>query len=120
MAAARGGIGRLRAARPLWIAGGLLLAWLAFAALRPASLDDARFDDHLVSFLKLVEYALLVALILVGVRPAERQHAVAARFADGQVLREPPSQPQKTVRLAVRHAARRHRGAAAGRVAPHW
>lgn len=70
VAAARGGAGRLRAARPLWIAGGLLLAWLAFAALRPASLDDARFDDHLVSFLKLVEYALLALVVPLLVRTA--------------------------------------------------
>lgn len=56
---ARAGAGRLRAARPLWIVGGALLAWLAFQVLRPASLGDPEFDDHLVSYLKLLEYALL-------------------------------------------------------------
>lgn len=60
---ARAGIGRLRAGRPLWVAGAALLAWLAFQVLRPASLDDPGFDDHLVSYLKLVEYSLLALAV---------------------------------------------------------
>lgn len=60
---ARADAGRLRAGRALWVAGGLLLAWLAFQALRPAALDDPGFEDHLVSYLKLVEYSLLVVAV---------------------------------------------------------
>jgi O-antigen ligase len=71
VAAVRLGLGRLGAAKALWLTGGLLLAWLAFQALRPVSLDDARFDDHLVSFAKLVEYALLVPALPLLVRTAE-------------------------------------------------
>ena len=59
----RTGAGRLRAGLPLWIAGAALLAWLAFQVLRPASLDDPGFDDHLVSYLKLVQYALLALAV---------------------------------------------------------
>lgn len=65
------GWARLGAARGLWIGGGLLLAWLAFEALRPVSFDDARFDDHLVSFLKLGEYALLALAVPLLVRRTE-------------------------------------------------
>jgi len=71
VAAARGGLSRLAAGRTLWILGAALLTWLAFQTFRPASLDDALFDDHLVSYLKLVEYALLavaVPLLVRGVR----------------------------------------------------
>jgi hypothetical protein len=64
------GLGRLRAARWLWLTGGALLVWLAFQTFRPASLDDALFDDHLVSFAKLVEYAVLVAAVPALVRRA--------------------------------------------------
>ena len=71
VAAARLGVGRLGAARILWITGALLLGWLAVALLRPASLDDARFDDHLVSYVKLVEYALLALAVPLLVRCAE-------------------------------------------------
>jgi O-antigen ligase len=49
----------------------LLVAWLAFQVLRPVSLDDALFDDHLVSFLKLCEYALLVPAVPLLVRRVE-------------------------------------------------
>jgi hypothetical protein len=69
--AARIGISRLGTARVLWVPGALLLAWLAFETLRPVSLDDALFDDHLVSFLKLGEYALLVLAVPLLVRRAE-------------------------------------------------
>jgi O-antigen ligase len=60
----------LGAARVLWIPGVALLGWLAFATFRPASLDDALFDDHLVSFVKLVEYALLAVAVPLLVRRA--------------------------------------------------
>ena len=70
-AAARFGVGRLQPARLLWIPGGALLVWLAFATFRPASLDDALFDDHLVSFLKLGEYALLALVVPLLVRRVE-------------------------------------------------
>jgi len=69
-AAARTGVTRLRAARALWISGAALLAWLAFQTFRPVSLDDALFDEHLVSFLKLVEYGLLTVAVPLLVRRA--------------------------------------------------
>jgi len=69
-AAARRGIDRLRPGRFVWIPGLLLLAWLTFQALRPASLDDALFDDHLVSLAKLCEYALLAPAVPLLVRRA--------------------------------------------------
>ena len=69
-AAARTGFSRLRAARALWISGAALLAWLAFQTFRPVSLDDALFDEHLVSFLKLVEYGLLTVAVPLLVRRA--------------------------------------------------
>ncbi|HUG63816.1 MAG TPA: O-antigen ligase family protein [Gaiellaceae bacterium] len=70
VAASREGVARLGAARRLWIAGGVLFAWLAFQTFRPVSLDDARFDDHLVSFGKLVEYGLLALAVPLLVRCA--------------------------------------------------
>lgn len=71
VAAARFGLGRLQPARLLWVPGVALLAWLTFATFRPASLDDTLFDDHLVSFLKLGEYALLAVAVPLLVRRAE-------------------------------------------------
>jgi O-antigen ligase len=70
LAASRDGLARLAAGRWLWLAGAALLAWLAFQTFRPVSLDDALFDDHLVSFLKLVEYALLALAVPLLVRRA--------------------------------------------------
>jgi hypothetical protein len=69
--ALRLGAGRIRAARALWLSGAALLAWLAFEALRPVSLDDDRFADHLVSYVKLVEYALLALAVPLLVRRRE-------------------------------------------------
>lgn len=69
--ALRHGLDRLRPAKLLWVPGVALLAWLAFATVRPASLSDALFDDHLVSFLKLGEYALLALAVPLLVRRAE-------------------------------------------------
>lgn len=72
IAAARRGTKPLAAGRLLWISGALLLGWLAFSALRPVAIDDAQFDEHLVSYLKFVEYALLaVAVPLVVRRPRD-------------------------------------------------
>lgn len=71
VAAARFGLSRLTPARLLWIPGIALLAWLTFATFRPVSLDDAQFDDHLVSFLKLGEYALLALAVPLLVRRAQ-------------------------------------------------
>jgi hypothetical protein len=68
--ASRDGLSRLGAGRWLWIAGGALLAWLAFQALRPVSLDDDRFADHFVSYAKLVEYGLLAVAVPLLVRRA--------------------------------------------------
>jgi hypothetical protein len=69
--AAQVGSGRLGAARILWLPGIALLIWLALEAFRPASIDDARFEDHLVSFLKLGEYALLAPAVPLLVRRAQ-------------------------------------------------
>ncbi len=66
--AVRKGRSRLGPARILWIPGLALLIWLAFQAMRPASVDDARFEDHLVSYVKLVEYALIVVAVPLLVR----------------------------------------------------
>jgi O-Antigen ligase len=66
----RTGVARLRAARWLWIFGAALLAWLTFQTFRPASLDDALFDDHLVSLAKVVEYAVLMVAVPVLIRRA--------------------------------------------------
>jgi O-antigen ligase len=71
VAASRRGLERLRAGRAIWIPGLLLLGWLAFQTVRPASMDDSLFDDHVVSFLKLGEYALLVPAVPLLVRRAE-------------------------------------------------
>lgn len=70
IAAVRKGTGPLAAGRLLWIPGALLLGWLAFAALRPVAVGDARFDEHLVSYLKFVEYALLGIAVPLVVRRA--------------------------------------------------
>lgn len=67
-AARRSGLVSLRAGRTLWITGAALLAWLAFQVFRPASLDDALFADHLVSYVKLVEYGLLAVCVPLLVR----------------------------------------------------
>ena len=68
VAAVRQGVRPLASSRILWIPGALLLAWLAFAALRPVSLGDERFDEHVVSYLKFVEYALLAVAVPLLVR----------------------------------------------------
>jgi O-antigen ligase len=68
LAAIRLGVDRLRPAGYLWLAGTALLAWLGFEALRPVSLDDDQFAAHLVSLLKLVEYALLAVAVPLLVR----------------------------------------------------
>lgn len=68
--AVRRGAAPLAAGRLLWVPGALLLGWLAFAALRPVAVDDARFDEHLVSYLKFVEYALLAIAVPLVVRRA--------------------------------------------------
>jgi hypothetical protein len=68
ISAVRLGIAPLRPGWLLWVPGALLLGWLAFAALRPASLDDEQFDTHVVSFLKFGEYALLAVTVPLLVR----------------------------------------------------
>jgi O-antigen ligase len=65
------GSGRLGAAKILWLPGVALLVWLALEAFRPASIDDARFEDHLVSLLKFGEYALLAPAVPLLVRRAQ-------------------------------------------------
>ena len=65
---ARLGAAPLFPARWLWIFGAALLVWLAFEALRPASVDDEGFADHFVTFAKLCEYALLAVAVPLLVR----------------------------------------------------
>jgi O-antigen ligase len=80
VAGARFGSGRLGAARILWIPGVALLVWLAFEAFRPVSIDDARFEEHLVSFLKFVEYALLAPAVPLLIRRAQDLALVLGSF----------------------------------------
>jgi O-antigen ligase len=72
------GSARLNAARILWVPGIALLAWLAFETFRPASMDDARFEDHVVSYVELVEYALLAVAVPLLVRRAQDLAVVVA------------------------------------------
>jgi O-antigen ligase len=69
--AVRVGAARLGPARILWIPAVALFVWLSFEAFRPAAVDDARFEEHLVSFLKLAEYALLAVAVPLLVRRRE-------------------------------------------------
>lgn len=67
-AAARSGLSRLRPATMLWVTGVALVLWLGFEVLRPASRGDPRFDDHLVTYVKLLEYAALAVAVPLLVR----------------------------------------------------
>jgi O-antigen ligase len=80
VSAARFGSGRLGAARILWVPGVALLVWLAFEAFRPVSVDDPRFEEHLVSFLKFGEYALLAPAVPLLVRRAQDLALVLGSF----------------------------------------
>jgi O-antigen ligase len=80
VAAARLGSGRLAAARILWVPGVALLVWLAFEAFRPVSIDDANFEEHLVSFLKFGEYALLAPAVPLLVRRTQDLALVLGMF----------------------------------------
>ena len=80
VAAVRLGTGRLGAARILWVPGVVLVVWLAFQAFRPVSIDDARFEEHLVSFLKFGEYALLAPAVPLLVRRAQDLALVLGTF----------------------------------------
>jgi O-antigen ligase len=62
-AALRHGLQPLRAGVPLWLAGGALLAVVAIGVLRPEATGDAQSSAHLVSALKLVEYASLAVAV---------------------------------------------------------
>jgi O-antigen ligase len=77
---ARLGTSRLSAARILWIPGIALFLWLAFQTFRPVSIDDARFEDHFVSFLKLGEYALLAVAVPLLVRRTQDLTIVIGTF----------------------------------------
>jgi O-antigen ligase len=63
VAATQSGLAPLRAGRSLWVVGALLLAWLAFETVRPASVHDDLFASHLVTAFKLGEYALLALAV---------------------------------------------------------
>ncbi|MGH3134856.1 MAG: O-antigen ligase family protein [Gaiellaceae bacterium] len=81
VSAARLGTSRLGPSGMVWIPAAALLGWLAFQTLRPASIDDARFEEHLVSFSKLVEYALLAPAVPLLVRRARDLTVVFGSFA---------------------------------------
>ena len=80
VSAARLGSGRLGAARILWLPGVAFILWLAFQAFRPVSIDDANFEEHLVSFLKLGEYALLAPAVPLLVRRTQDLALVLGMF----------------------------------------
>ncbi len=86
VSAVRLGAARLGPARILWIPAVALFVWLSFEAFRPASVDDARFEEHLVSFLKLVEYALLAVAVPLLVRRREDLTIVLGSFVLWSVL----------------------------------
>ena len=81
VAAMHGGLARLASSRALWISGGVLLAWLALQVVRPASIDDARFGDHLVTYAKLVEYSLLAVCVPLVVRRRQELALVTGAVA---------------------------------------
>jgi O-antigen ligase len=68
IAVARHGLARLRPSLALWIVGAAFLAWMAFEVLRPASRTDTAFDEHFVTFAKLVEYSALSVAVPLLVR----------------------------------------------------
>jgi O-antigen ligase len=80
VAGVRMGTARLNAARVLWVPGIALVLWLAFETFRPVSIDDARFDDHLASYVKFVAYALLAIAVPLLVRRAQDLTLVVASF----------------------------------------
>jgi O-antigen ligase len=79
-AAATLGTGRLGGGRILWLPGAALVLWLGFQAFRPVAIDDAEFEEHLVSYLKLGEYALLAPAVPLLVRRAQDLAVVAGGF----------------------------------------
>jgi hypothetical protein len=65
----RQGFGRLRAGRPVWIAGSLLLAMVAAATLYGRAVHpDYRLGTHAVTAAKFAEYALLALAVPLLVR----------------------------------------------------
>jgi len=80
VAGARVGAARLNPARIVWVPGIALVLWLAFETFRPVSIDDARFDDHIASYVKFVAYALLAIAVPLLVRRAQDLTLVVASF----------------------------------------
>ena len=80
VSAIRLGASRLNAARIVWIPGFALIAWLAFETFRPAAYDDALFEDHVVTYVELVGYALLAVAVPLLVRRAQDLGIVLAAF----------------------------------------
>jgi O-antigen ligase len=68
VATAREGAWRLTAARMVWIPGVALLVWLGFEAFRPAAVDGESFAANVVSYVELIEYALLAVAVPLLVR----------------------------------------------------
>jgi O-antigen ligase len=71
-AAARDGLGRLRAGVPAWIAIGAFVAWVCAATIYPLrGSDPYPWHQHVVTTGKYVEYALLAPAVVLLVRRAE-------------------------------------------------
>jgi O-Antigen ligase len=72
------GRSRLNPGRILWVPGTALILWLAFETFRPASLDDALFDEHLAEYVEFVAFALLALAVPLIVRRAQDLTLVVA------------------------------------------
>jgi hypothetical protein len=71
-AAARDGLGRLRAGLPAWIAIGVFLAWVVAATFYPLrGSDPYPWHDHVVTAGKYVEYGLLAPAAVLLLRRGE-------------------------------------------------
>lgn len=87
VAARRGGLERLRAGLPLWIAGGAFLAWVLAACAYPLAWDGSYpVGTHLVTALKYCEYALLAPAVALLVRSARDARVVLAAAAAWAVV----------------------------------
>jgi O-Antigen ligase len=80
VSAARHGASRLNPARIVWIPGFALIVWLGFQTFRPLAYEDARFEDHVVTYVELVGYALLAVAVPLLVRRARDLGIVLGAF----------------------------------------
>jgi O-antigen ligase len=68
VAGRRLGFGLLRAGTSIWIAAGLLFAWIAISLARTAGSTGYPWQTHLVTAAKFFEYALLAPAVMLVVR----------------------------------------------------